>query len=619
MHTFEPCLKRSGMILNIRIKTYFYFFTILLSVFNSCSSDNNSAIKGADQDSYTEDTILVNKILRQVGSNEFENTDSVLQYLKTAQTVAQRNNYDEGFAKALFQNGNIFYRKNKYKEALDFYKQAMDVSGKLQNILLKAQCLERSASVYLTIGDDHQALKLYYEALPLFEQTGNKEGIAKVYNIIGVYKSSQGEYDTAVSYFGKAMDLNEETGNQTGLIHNKGNLAFMYHRMGNTEKAKEVYISLVPKLIKTHDSINLSLIYYHLSMFSEALSQSDSTVYYLNKALAVSEKLSDTSLLVTLYGKIGQIYLDHRQYDSASSLLTRSAAMSKAIDDFVTRKQVLKLLVSIDTIKGNFKRATERYMDIIIAGDSVYTQKLRNNLEASELAYENQKKSNLIEIQRLELASASRQKQFLLMIFVFSVLITLLLIILFILHRKSYRRKKEILTDKLKIIELQLENLKQTEVIDKLRIECIEREIMIKDNEQISHALAMEQKNQLISMINKKFTEAMQDKGSISLAELNGLVSTIKTHLKDSGDIDLFNQKLNQLHGNFFNDLKQAHPDLTKTELKFCAYLRLNLTGKQIASIQNVTIESIRKTRHRLRKKLNLELEDSLDDYITGF
>ncbi len=95
------------------------------------------------------------------------------------------------------------------------------------------------ASVYLSIGDDHMAFKLYYEALPLFEQISNKEGIAKVYNIIGVSKSSQGEYDTALSYFRKAMIFNEQTGNQTGLVHNYGNLAFMYHRMGNTEKAKD--------------------------------------------------------------------------------------------------------------------------------------------------------------------------------------------------------------------------------------------------------------------------------------------------------------------------------------------------------------------------------------------
>jgi tetratricopeptide (TPR) repeat protein len=602
------------------MRVYLIFLLLLILLFTSCSEDKNTLqYEHAHADSYLKDTLKINTFIRQVANRDFENTNTAINLLDFAENLSAEIGYDEGLAKSLYLKGNIYYLQNKYKLALDCYNRSLEVAKKSNNILLNAQCLERIASVYLTIGDDHLALKLYYEALPLFEQISNKEGIAKVYNIIGVSKTSQGEYDTAVNYFGKAMKLNEEIGNLTGLIHNNGNLAFMYHRMGNTEKAKEVYISLVPKLIETHDSINLSVVFYHLSMFCESLSQPDSTLYYLYQARSVSEKIADTSLLVTLYGKIGKIYLDHRQYDSAYILLTKSAEMSKNIEDYVTQKQALKLLISIDTIKGNFKRVAERYKKIIIAGDSVYNQKLRNNLEASELAYENQKKSNLIEIQRLELASASRQKQFLLFIFVFSVLTSLLLIILFISHRRSYKRKKEVLAEKLKINELQLENIKQTEEINNLRIEKIEREIKIKENEQVSHALAMEQKNQLLSMINKKFTEAMQDKGSISLAELNGLVSTIKTQVKDSVDTDLFNQKFNQLHNNFFNDLKQSHPDLTKSELKFCAYLKLNLTGNQIASILNVTPEAIRKTRYRIRKKLNLSTTDSLEDYISRF
>ncbi len=272
-----------------------------------------------------------------------------------------------------------------------------------------------------------------------------------------------------------------------------------------------LYLSLIPKLIENHDSINLSVVCYHLSMFYETLSQPDSTHYYLQKSLTVSEKIADTSLLVTLYGKIGEIHLDRRQYDSAFFLLTKSAILSKAINDYVTAKQVLKLLLSIDTIKGNFKSATKRYAEILIAADSVYNQRLRNNLEASELTYENQKKSNLIEIQKLELQSANRQKQFLLFVFFLSVLISLLLVILFIFHKKNNKRKQELLAEKLRINELQLKNIKQTEEISRLKIEKIEREIKIKEQEQVSNALALEQKNELLGVINKKFTEAMQD------------------------------------------------------------------------------------------------------------
>lgn len=601
----------------MKIKYNFLFF--LGIVFQFCSCDSNHNMTGSTEDTFSvDDTAIINNILRRVSNKKIVLSDSIASYLTMAIELSKKCNYVEGQSKTLYLYGNLLYGENKYDSALYYYSAALNIAEKLENQLLKANCLERMASVNLTIGDDHLSLKLYYDALPLFEQTRNKEGIAKVYNIIGVYKSSEGEYDTATYYFQEAIKLNEEVGNNTGLIHNKGNLAFMYYNMGNTEKAKEIYISLIPKLIETGDSNDLSVSYYHLSIFSEAAAQPDSTLFYLGKAQSISEKLADTSILVTLYGKRGQIYLNQLQYDSAFYLLTKSAEMANAIDDYVTEKQALTLLIKIDSINHNFKMAIERYGQILILQDSVYNQRLRNNLESSELKYENQKKNNFIEVQKIELASSNKQKQFYLFLFLLLSLISLLLILMVILFRRNSKRKQELLSEKLRINELHFENIKQSEELNKLRLEKIEKEIKIKENEQVSNALALEQKNELLGMINKKFIEAMKDKGSISMAELNGLVSTIKRQVKDSSDTDLFNQKFNQLHRNFFDNLKKAHPNLTKSELRFCAYLKLNLTGSQIASILNVTPEAIRKTRYRIRKKINLSATDSLEVYISG-
>lgn len=58
------------------------------------------------------------------------------------------------------------------------------------------------------------------------------------------------------------------------------------------------------------------------------------------------------------------------------------------------------------------------------------------------------------------------------------------------------------------------------------------------------------------------------------------------------------------------------HPDLSPNDLRFCAYLRLNLTSKEIAPLLNISIKSVETRRYRLRKKLNLEHEDNLVSYI---
>lgn len=595
---------------------YFVFSLIIVHILSACN-ENKIAIDPLNDSYYEGDTAYINKILHRISENEISNLDSAFRYLTLAGELSEKCNYLDGLVTALFLQGNLLYRENKYKEALECYSSALTLTETMESPLLRAKCLERMASVNLSLGDDHLSLNLYYEALPLFEKVKDKQGIAEVFNIIGVFKSNNEKYDTAAYYFQKAIKLNEEIDNQSGLIHNKANLAFMYHDMGNTNKAKGIYLSLVPMLIKESDSKNLSVIYYHLSLFCKKTSQPDSTIFYLRKAISVSEKFADTSMLTTLYGNIGQIHLNNQQYDSAFPLLRKSAEMSNSINDYITEKYALKLLLTIDTINHDYKTAMERFRKILVLNDSVSNQRSRNNLEASELRYENQKKDNLIEIQKIELTSAKRQKKLLLFLFLFLALIFLLLVLLTILLKKNDKRKQELLSEKLRINDLELKNAKQSEEINKLKIEKIEQEIKIKEREQVSDALALEQKNELLAMVNKKFLEAMKENGSISISEMNGLVSAIKTQVRDSSDIDLFNQKFNLLHTNFFDKLKNAHPDLTKSELKFCAYLKLNLSGSQIAKIANVTTEAIRKTRHRIRKKMNLDTKESLEDYIS--
>ncbi len=526
---------------------------------------------------------------------------------------------ENGDEDSLFSQGLEIYRINNYSAALDLFSQSLNQARNENNILLQARCLEQMGSVNLELGNDHEALKLYYEALPLFEKISDKEGIAKVYNIIGVSKSSQQQYDTAESYFLKAMKLNEELGNQTGLIHNKGNLAFMYHRMGNTEHAKEVYTGLVSDLIAFHDSINLAVVYYHLSMFSEALSQYDSMLLYLKKSLTVSEEISDTSLLITLYGKIGQHMLNNHQYDSAGLLLSISLKMAEAIDDYISQRQVLRLLLSLDTLSGNYRNAARRLKSLMVATDSVYRHREKNNIESIELKYENQKKGEMIELQNRWIKEERKLNRLFKLLFLASVISIGFLIVIIHLIRGNNARKKQILQDQLRLKECKIVSAEKDELIHRLQIENLENEIRIKEREQVSSALSLEQKNELLGMINDKIKIAMASDGILSIPALNGIVGQIRDQLKDSSKLDLFNQQFSRLHTKFFEKLKTAHPELTKSELKFCAFLKLKLSSHQISSILNVSPEAIRKSRYRIRKKMNLSREIILEDYISRF
>ena len=78
-------------------------------------------------------------------------------------------------------------------------------------------------------------------------------------------------------------------------------------------------------------------------------------------------------------------------------------------------------------------------------------------------------------------------------------------------------------------------------------------------------------------------------------------------------------QQLVNTHKDFFHKLLQDYPKLTKTELKILAYLRVGLTTKEIAEVQYVSVDAIRKSRYRIRKKMSLSSEDSLENLILQY
>jgi DNA-binding CsgD family transcriptional regulator len=80
-----------------------------------------------------------------------------------------------------------------------------------------------------------------------------------------------------------------------------------------------------------------------------------------------------------------------------------------------------------------------------------------------------------------------------------------------------------------------------------------------------------------------------------------------------------FEYHFDQAHSSFFKRLKQQYPELTQADLKLCAYLRLNLTSKEIAPLLNITIRGVEVRRYRLRKRLSLDTDENLVEFLLNF
>lgn len=207
-------------------------------------------------------------------------------------------------------------------------------------------------------------------------------------------------------------------------------------------------------------------------------------------------------------------------------------------------------------------------------------------------------------------------------------IITFLLINLF--YRIYFKKKSEIQITSLKQTEankrksqeeqFKLEKLETEKEMLLLREENLNLELKKKNAAIASSTLNNIKKNELLIDLIKDIKKIDDELVNSALHyPIKKVVKKINHHLVDKEDWLTFQLHFTNSHSEFFKNLRQKHPDLSSNEIKLSAYLKLNLSSKEIASLMNIAITSVEQSRYRLRKKFNLEKEMKLSNYIQKF
>lgn len=143
------------------------------------------------------------------------------------------------------------------------------------------------------------------------------------------------------------------------------------------------------------------------------------------------------------------------------------------------------------------------------------------------------------------------------------------------------------------------------------------RELELKRNDLTAFALILEQKNLFLKSILNQVEELTADHpASIPGPAISKIVWQLKQELKTDKNWEFIKVRMNSIHSDFLAMLVQKHPDLTKTELKLCTLMKLNLSRKETANILHISVSGVEKQRYRLRKKLKLEPSQKMENYI---
>ncbi len=195
-----------------------------------------------------------------------------------------------------------------------------------------------------------------------------------------------------------------------------------------------------------------------------------------------------------------------------------------------------------------------------------------------------------------------------------------LICLLYFWQRRIFRQQQERHDEEQKRLQYlhQLEIDKSEKEIVKLKNEKLEAEIEHKNTELASSAMHLVQKGELLGNIREELMRMKKGGNTDGTAteEYKKMLRILGEENKMDKDWEQFAVHFDRVHSDFLQILKMAYPSLSAHELKLCAYLRMNLSSKEIAQLENISVRGVEISRYRLRKKLKMPTETNLFDFL---
>ncbi len=201
-----------------------------------------------------------------------------------------------------------------------------------------------------------------------------------------------------------------------------------------------------------------------------------------------------------------------------------------------------------------------------------------------------------------------------------------LLMLFFLLIKRKIRKSKQEAERKkeqqFKTLEEELRSdaLEAEKEIIRLRNEKLQEQMKLKDKELANSTFQTIQKNKLLVDLKKELRQFMsQINDDVTKSNINFIIKKINREINDEKQWEVFETHFENVHEEFLKRIKAEFPGLTPRELKLCAYLRMNISSKEISLLMNISTRGVEISRYRLRKKLNLDRSVNLTDFILSY
>jgi DNA-binding CsgD family transcriptional regulator len=427
-------------------------------------------------------------------------------------------------------------------------------------------------------------------------------GRSKCLQLISTIKNRQGKFRESIDLSMEALagfpKSNDTTG-YAGLIYNK--LGEDYHSMNQIDSSRYFHRLALEERIRTNNTTYLPSSYINVATIEMEDGHAEKSLLYFQRALFIAASTGNRQSQVSAWIGLGKWNVKfHQNFTKAEENFLNAKSISEKLSDKSFYISSLDQLLALKKQKSDLQ------------GALLYSELIRQ-MKDSLSSWEKDRITRNLEIQfdiaekdrQLNAAQEEKNIATLTNYILWGTILFLIMIATgIILFLKKINKRDRLL------MQTRVQLLKAEEEQKKLKEQQLRNELEYKESQLSAMAVQMMQKNELLVELKERIGQinpAAEDN------QLNKIITKGLNHDKEWIDFNTYFESINK---NFYSRLKSAYPEISPNDLKICALIKLNLSIKEMSAILNISPDSVKTARYRLRKKLQLNTEDNLTDFI---
>ncbi|MFZ1618804.1 MAG: hypothetical protein WAT41_15770 [Flavobacteriales bacterium] len=286
-------------------------------------------------------------------------------------------------------------------------------------------------------------------------------------------------------------------------------------------------------------------------------------------------------------------------FNGALVQFQQALALGRSVESRESMAISLESLSSAYDTLGDYKKALVNFREYKTLNDSLNSSEVRTNIARMEESFRRDKEEKMFQLEADRMDAVNARQR--VVNIALAVSLFFLLLTAFLLYKvmRTRVRNSKLEQEALRLQSGRLETEKT----------ALEEDLRYKERELTANALFLLKKNELIAHIVERLLKAKSTFRQENQKIVQDIVHDLQAS-RDEHNWEEFEAHFTRVHSTFYQTLQQRFPSLTPNERKLCAFLRLNMSTKDISTITHQSVNSITVARSRLRKKLQIDGED---------